>query len=579
MQTAVDPTVPAVRCGLGLTYLLFGVTKYDDDNDDDVSLQYVFQSIQHLKAAVGMIDAAVSENEGTNDEAIIAVRNAAMHNLGLAYISLDGKSSSSDGARTTHFMDWARSLPAASKSWVLASNMGAMLLQLGMIEEATLSLESIASEFCGDSLSSSRQKEVCSIVHRNLAVARAALNGEKEGQSSHTRSEDTTAVKDAVSQLNKGASSTPSVDVPIPSEDDDVSETADETSEMLSLADGGKTESNHVVSNESNREEAIDPILPQWGSNAVKPEMRKALAALEKAATEGTQRTRLLLALARARASTGDFSGAVDASLKAIGAATSGEEMESSTAYLESLMEKMAGESSEDIMHIIHKENAPEMSDEASTNKDFSLLEMKLELERLKYKVLEQEIRLGCQQNSPNPGDDVMRVIGYQKQESTIANDASRRVLGEIKMTKFVDHVQDAIHEVSTVAADEQIQEASTIVADDRGPVVPESSTSDSNLGRESTANVTLSNKSLMETDAAADAESNAQAGVQPSTKSNAELNAVSNEENDAQPLTENDAKVDAESNDEADVESHAEFVVDLPGLFSPVLNSPAAIP
>ena len=314
--------------------------------------------------------------------------------------------------------------------------------------------------------------------------------------------------------------------------------------------------------------------------------MWNALAALEKAATEGTQRTRLFLALARARSSAGDLSGAVDASLKSIGAATSGEDLETSTSYLESLMEKMAGENSEEKMHRVIREDAPETSEEPSANRDFSLLEMKLELERLKYKVLEQEMRMGCQQHSPNPVDDVMRAIGYQKQEGTIANDAPRKVMGEIKqnsmtgqiVAKLVDHVQDAIQEVSTVAADD-IQTASPIVADDREPVVPESSTSDS------AANVTLTEyqnpeaQLSTETDAAADAESNAQADAHPLTKSDAEVDTESNSEDDAQPSTKTDAELDAELNSEAYAESKAEFVVELPDLFSPALNSPAAIP
>jgi len=611
-----------------------------DDDDEDPSLRYIFQSIQHLRAAVGLTDAAVApereegadgddhhhhhddeyHDDDDDEESIDAIRYAAVHNLGLAYIALDGKGPSSDGrTRTTHFLDWAKSSPAAAaskSSWALASNVGAMMLQMGMVEDAASSLGYIATEFCDDDVDSlvssfsRRHEEVCSIVRRNLAVARAALDGgeEEDGRSAHAREDDVTAVVDEVSQSNGDASSSStSVNVLIPTEEDgDVSETANEASEVASSDDKGQTEANNFVSDEStssgiqrtDKDEAIDPILTQWGlrsdepsttdSSTVKPEMRNALAALEKAATEGTQRTRIFLALARARSSAGDLSGAVDASLKAIGAATSGEEIESSTSYLENLMEKMAGEKGQEKMHLVVHEDAPETSEELSANRDLSLLEMKLELERLKYKVLEQEMRLGCQaclgcqQHSPNPVDDVIRVIGYQKQECTIANDAPRRVISETKqnsvtgqiVTKVVDHVQNAIQEVPTVAADE-IQTASPIVADDREPVVPESSTSDS------AANVTLTEyqdpdaQLSTETDAAADAESNAQADAQPLTISDGEVDAESNSDDDAQPSTETDVKLHSE----ADAESKEEFVVDLPDLFSPELKSPAAIP
>jgi hypothetical protein len=590
----------------------------DGDNagdDEDPSLRYIVRSIHHLRAAVGLTDAAAApEREGRADDddeqeevSADAVRRAAVHNLGLAYIALDGRgpSSSESGAgRTTHFLDWARSLPAADaakSSWAFASNVGAMMLQMGMIEEAASSLGSIASEYCDDDVDSSslsdRRREVCSIVRRNLAIARAALDGgEEDGRSARARSEDSTAVVDEVSHSNGGASSTTSADVPIPTEDDDdVSETPSETSEVASSADEGETKSNHALSDEStssciertNADEAINPISTQSGLRTVKPEMRNALAALEKAATEGKQRTRLFLALARARSSAGDSSGAVDASLKAIGAATSVEEIESSTSYLESLMEKIAGENSEEAIHRIVREDAPETSEEASAKRDFSLLEMKLDLERLKYKVLEQEMRLGCQQHSPNPAEDVVRVIGYQKQEGTIAmSDAPRRVMSEIKQnsatgqiaTKLVDHVQDAIQEVSIVASDE-IQAASPIVADYRGPVVPESSTSDAAANVTLIEHQNLDAHSSTESDAAADVESNAQADDQPLTKSGALEDAESNAEEDAQPSTKTDAEIDAKLNSEADAGSNAEFPVDLPDLFSPVLKSPAAIP
>ena len=83
-QTAVDPTGPSVRSGLGLVYLLLGMDNDESNNNN----QFIFQSIQHLKAAVGLIDK--SGHNQTDD--VTAIRIAAMHNLGLAYILLDGES-------------------------------------------------------------------------------------------------------------------------------------------------------------------------------------------------------------------------------------------------------------------------------------------------------------------------------------------------------------------------------------------------------------------------------------------------------------------------------------------------------
>ena len=55
----------------------------------------------------------------------------------------------------------------------------------------------------------------------------------------------------------------------------------------------------------------------------------------------GGRATRLLLHVARARRSSGDPAGAVDAALGAISAAATGEEADAATSYLELLMEIM----------------------------------------------------------------------------------------------------------------------------------------------------------------------------------------------------------------------------------------------
>ena len=72
--------------------------------------------------------------------------------------------------------------------------------------------------------------------------------------------------------------------------------------------------------------------------------LRTAIAALEKAATSpgGRGGAHLFLALARARCSSGDPSGTVEAALGAISAAATREEADAATSYLESLMERMA---------------------------------------------------------------------------------------------------------------------------------------------------------------------------------------------------------------------------------------------
>jgi len=222
--------------------------------------------------------------------------------------------------------------------------------------------------------------------------------------------------------------------------------------------------------------------------------MQNALMALEKAAGgEGPQRTRLLLALARARSSAGDDASAVDAALKAIGASTSQEETEAATLYLESLMDKMAassdsggaGEDEKDLGVATNEEKQqPRVSEEEQLEekrlttttfvegRDFVLseLQLKLELERLKYKVLEQEMMLGqYRQQHQNPrvsydnGDaEAMRAIDYRREEEgdrimQLHDTPPRR-------RKSDEHVRESIVVSKTMEVD--IEDATMLAAD-----------------------------------------------------------------------------------------------------------------
>ena len=102
----------------------------------------------------------------------------------------------------------------------------------------------------------------------------------------------------------------------------------------------------------------------------------------------------------------GDVSGAIDATLTAINHATSAEETEMLTTYLEKLMGILTGESSSESNHRV------EQSENTDTNqprgRTISELELSLEIEKLKYRVLEQEHALKYQE---------MRLTGDQNQK------------------------------------------------------------------------------------------------------------------------------------------------------------------
>ena len=447
--TAVDSTNTSARSGLGLVYLLLGVMNH---NDEDDSMNYIFQSIQHLKAAIGLAE--------VGDD----VRTAALHNLGLAYIALDEKSSSTSD-KTTYFLDWLATLRSTNdanlESLVLAGNEGAALLQSGKVVESISSLESTSTEICTDN---SFTSESCMIVQHNLAVARDAMYGENDEPGIHytelLKKGTSASTVYKVARWNSDSSFGLFVADPIGSEETnftlsdkandlsvvEVGEVEKEEPAEASLVDEGTRDDTHVEDDIVDEETSPNVELPEeeeeevntlpsggWGLKP-QPQMQNALEALEKVATEGTPRTRMLLALARARVSSGDITGGVDAVLSAINAAKSDEETETSTLYLETLMEKLSEKG-------VRQETIPPISKEQAMpeKRDFSVseLEMKLELERLKYKVLEQDMkmqsmRLGHQQILPQYDN---RAIEYQQNiDNHMDNTPSQRqALGIIK--------------------------------------------------------------------------------------------------------------------------------------------------
>jgi len=462
--TAVDSTNTSARSGLGLVYLLLGVMNH---NDEDDSMNYIFQSIQHLKAAVGLA-------EEEDDE-----RTAAMHNLGLAYIALDEKSSSSED-KTTYFLDWLATLQSTNdanlESLVLAGNEGAALLQSGKVVEAITSLESTATEICTDN---SFTSESCMIVKHNLAVARDAMYGDDDEPGIHytellNKGTLTTSTVYKVARWNSDSSlgrinvtdpvRSKETNFTLPSEANDpsgpgVSEIEEEESADASLVDEKtRDDTDHVDDDIVDEEETTPNVeLPEeeeeeevntlpsggWGLKP-QPQMQNALEALEKVATEGIPRTRMLLALARARVSSGDIAGGVDAALKAINASNSDEETESSTLYLETLMEKLSEEG-------VRQETIPPISKEQAMpeKKDFSVseLQMKLELERLRYKVLEQDMkiqtmRLGSHQQILPQYDN--RAIEYQQNSDNHMDNtpSQRQAFGIIKESNAAETIK-----------------------------------------------------------------------------------------------------------------------------------------
>jgi hypothetical protein len=234
------------------------------------------------------------------------------------------------------------------ESSVLLANKGAVLLQMGKVEEALLSLESTAlSLLCGieqplelDGISAAtetHQREACLILQQNIDVTRSVVLGEQR------KGEDNDDMTTRRSSLNMSASETtqsvslhddagPTSNLAPIIEADETGmsslETQNETStdaENSESSDTSESSSVEIMEIQTHdREQAQRPtedyLLSSteslsgstWGVKTTvasftkqpNTELQNALVALEQAAKEGSQRPRLLLALAKVRSST-----------------------------------------------------------------------------------------------------------------------------------------------------------------------------------------------------------------------------------------------------------------------------------
>lgn len=220
-------------------------------------MQYLSQSIQHLNVALR------SSPEKSNDPTHLAM----MHNLGLANLALDSMSSDKDG----QYHELLSTLQMDSS--VLLVNKAATLIQLRELDDALSILDSI-SQFlaCGnaDMTGDSRQKDACLLLHQNSEVANALLHEDK--------------TEKVIEIDNK------------PPAGETLESTSDLATNNATVVSGSSESLVHAVTDNGDTDDV-------QSEKAAAPQLQNAMQALENAASEGQHRPRLLLALAKARAS------------------------------------------------------------------------------------------------------------------------------------------------------------------------------------------------------------------------------------------------------------------------------------
>ena len=511
----IDPTDPLIRANVGLVNLLLGTTAssspppsaatsgssngYDDDHDES-PVQFVLQSIQNLNVAIGILNNNIKEYESSSSSTNEAVYMAALHNLGIAHLALDGF----DDDSSDHYLEWINSLAITNEeesdvpsttssilesSALLMVNKDTSLLHIdNRVDDAIVGLTSFIDEFCmsGDDVvnevtkpiksKQKREDELCTIVRHNLAIAKGdggASNSEDKIDISTILVDD--AVEESSVELNTNVSTElgdNKTDYII--EDNTQGVQHSSTSDESNATNSADNQEEEVQQREE--EEDID-VVDAPPKSKVNHEMQSALVALEKAA-ETMQRSRLLLALAKARVSAGDYAGAVDAALKAVSTASTNEEIDTSTSYLDSLMNQITDEESDAAQ--TDMKSAKDYAQARLGEEDLSVteLKLKLELEKLKYKVLEQEMRLAQQQQyqawNHHPQRDInlesVKAIDYMQ------NDDHHHFYDQARPVKAIEEVV----EMENDTLSEEVQDSDSAkenTTDDFSPVDAEMDT------------------------------------------------------------------------------------------------------
>jgi hypothetical protein len=166
------------------------------------------------------------------------------------------------------------------------------------------------------------------------------------------------------------------------------------------------------------------------------------------------------------------MNGAIDATLTAINHATSVEEIEVLTTYLETLMGQLAGENSNKSPKQYAEHRSHDDAKETKRDRTVTELELSLEIERLKYRVLEQEHALKYQEMRLGGGGQTEigytasgRTIDYSPEKVNIQTVSGKPIAGrsshkdqssdEKEAEEFIEQVDTNADESQPVDADD----------------------------------------------------------------------------------------------------------------------------
>jgi len=357
------------RSGYGLALLLFALSPKQTLEEKS---KLIFESSLHLSAAMSH-----------NNDNFAVVWNAA---LAQAHMK-----------RFKVVVEYLQSVNITKRDARTLSNIGTALVNSGELLKGTDALNRAAEVYCKHDYHYSKGKDLshaCSTIYSNLAVALEISNLEKSLKDFCKPNTILQTYNQALSWNPRNSFAKSNLDQYI--------EKSEAFCEDISIEKKDLT----VI--------AFDEFEKKTKKSSMPAEVQKAIETFENALALNPSNAKLWIGLARARSRAGDYSRALDASIKAVDTASKDDELDVATKILEEYLDR-AMETDEELNFEMQDNGSP------SSALDMKALRLELEIQSLKLQLLQQTLESqGLEQKQIRITNEELQSLKLQLLQQTV---------------------------------------------------------------------------------------------------------------------------------------------------------------
>lgn len=354
------------RSGYGLALLLVALSPKQTLEEKS---KLIFESSLHLSAAMSH-----------NNDNFAVVWNAA---LAQAHMK-----------RFKVVVEYLQSVNITKRDARTLSNIGTALVNSGELLKGTDALNRAAEVYCKHDYHYSKGKDLshaCSTIYSNLAVALEISNLEK--------SLDFCKPNTILETYNQALSWNPRNSFAKSNLDQYIEKSEAFCEDVL-------------IEKKDLKVDDFDELEKKTKKPSIPTEVRKAIETFENALALNPSSAKLWIGLARARSRAGDYSGALDASIKAVDTASKDDDLDVATKILEEYLDR-AMETDEEVDFEVQGSESPSLAS------DITALRLELELQSLKLQLLQQTLESqGIEQRRIKIANEELQILKLQLQQT-----------------------------------------------------------------------------------------------------------------------------------------------------------------